>query len=137
MSVEVLSPPLLCEDTGDGREMFMRDWVLSIDGERFLCEEGMTHDGSSWPRCAPGPRQAKIKRAGCAHDVACQLGTFGVGGRKIGYMEANRLWYKVAISGEHKKVRANKFWGWVGRIGLFVGCGPTWIRYRKADASAG
>lgn len=133
-TVKILPPgPPQNEDTCDGRERLLRDFVLEIGGERFVCPEGMPHDGSSWPRCTPGPRQRRIKRAGIVHDCACQLGTFGAGGRRIGYIEANRLWYYVARVGEHKHVRAGPVWGWVGRIGLFAGCLPTWLRYRRMD----
>jgi hypothetical protein len=133
-AVMILPPgPPRNEDTCDGRERLLRDFILQIDGERFVCPEGMTHDGSSWPRCAPGPRHRRIKRAGIVHDCACQLGTFGAGGRKISYRECNTLWYKVARSGEHKDVRAGLVWGVIGRIGLAVGCYPTWRRYRAAD----
>ena len=137
MTVKILAPGLpQNEDTDDGREKLLRPFRLLIGGELFECDEGMTHDGSSWPRCAPGPRQARIKRAGIVHDVACQLGTFGCGGRKIGYMEANRLWYKVARAGDHKAVRAGPVWARVGRVGLFLGCWPTWLRYRRQDKSS-
>ena len=136
MSVKVLPPGSPHnEDTCDGLERLLRPFNLEIDGELFVCPEGLKHDGSSWPRWAWGPRQRRIKRAGIVHDCACQLGTFGAapGARKISYIEANRLWYQVARSGGHKNVRAGPFWAWVGRAGLLVGCWPTWMRYRRVE----
>jgi hypothetical protein len=123
------------EDTCDGRERLLRDFNLEIHGELFICGEGMTHNGSSWPRCTPGPSQRRIKRAGIVHDIACQLGRFGCApdARKIGYLEATRIWYEVAKSGEHKDVRAGWFWSRVGVAGLFLGCWPTWWAYRRSD----
>jgi hypothetical protein len=138
VSAKILPPgPPHNEDTCDGKERLLRPFRLEIDGELFVCPEGLKHDGSSWPRCAPGPAQHKIKRAGIVHDCAFQLGTHGEGGRKITYLEANRLWYVVARSGEHKDVRANLVWSWVGRIGLFVGAYSTWMRYRRLEGVVG
>lgn len=133
-AITVMPPgPAQNEIRIDGRERLLRDFVLEIDGERFVCPEGLIHDGSSWPRCLPGPRQARIKIAGIVHDTAFQLGTFGAGGREISFIEANRLWYRVARAGSHKGAKAGWVWAWVGRIGLGIGSLPTWLRYRRAD----
>ena len=134
--IELLAGRLRQELREDGRWDVVRRFGVSIDGEEFWIPEGFDHDGSSWPRGVPGPRQRRIMIAGAVHDWACRYATHGEGGRPLSYMEANRLWYHVSLGGKHKDAKANKFWAWVGRIGLFAGCLPTWIRYRKADASA-
>ena len=95
--VMILPPgPLQEEYCVDGRARLLRPLVLSIKGETFVCPEGLIYDGSSWPRCLPGPKQARIRLSGCAHDTAFQLGTFGFGGRTISFWEANEIWYIVS-----------------------------------------
>ena len=134
MTVKVLPPGLPINETLiSGRERLTRKFHLRIDGEDFIVPAGFDHDGSSWPRCLPGPRQSRIHNAGIVHDYACRYATHGEGGRPISYTEANRLWYHVAVAGTHHDAKANKFWGWIGRIGLAGACWPTWLRYRRAD----
>ena len=136
MSVEILPPGLpLNESLPSGRQRLTRDFKIEIDGELFWCPEGFEHDGSSWPRCLPGPRFSRILCAGICHDYAFRYATHGQGGRELSYVEANRIWYRVSLAGEHHDAKANKFWAWCGRIGLFCGGILTWRRYRKADAA--
>ena len=74
------------------------------------------------------PRWSQIDVAGVVHDYAFQHATFGKDGRKVGFVEANRLWFLVARAGEH---RASGPGSWIGRAGLFVGSGPVWWGYRR------
>ena len=93
------------------------------------------HGLSSWPRFLPGPSFSKIDVAGVVHDALFRWGRIGESkdSRKVGYVEANQIWFKVARAGGHDDARASWLGAWVGRIGLWVGGYPTWRRYRKAD----
>jgi len=155
--------PLRVERLSDGRRHLVRSLVLSIGGEDLRIPSGFVTDFSSWPRFlsfvlgfvaiglalfgAPtysivavvailllslGPRFSRTDVAGVAHDFLFQLGKWGYDGRKVGFVEANRVWYAVARAGQDG-ASAGFFWAWAGRIGLFLGSWPVWLRYRLSD----
>lgn len=130
--IKIVSGPLLVERLPDGKRQLKRDLVLDIDGVEVVIPEGFATDYSSWPRLLPGPRYDKIDYAGVVHDYLFKHGTLGQNGPEIGYVDANRIWYKIARSG-NKKTKLNPFWAWIGRIGLFVGSWPIWFEYRSKD----
>jgi len=82
---------------------------------------------------AIGPRFSRTDVAGTTHDFLFQLGTWGVGGEKVSFIEANRTWQTVAMAGTYASARVGFFWGWAGRIGLFLVSWPVWIKYRMQD----
>ena len=130
--VEILPPGLpRNENLMNGRERLLRPLNLRIDGEDVRIPAGFDHDGSSWPRWLPGPRQSRIHLAGIVHDYATRFATHGLDGRELGYMEINRLWYHVSLAGNHPDAKANRFWAWAGRAGLFAACWPTYLRYKN------
>ena len=134
MTVKMLPPgPLQEEYLIDGRARLLRPLNLRINGWEFVCPEGLVYDGSSWPRCLPGPRQSRIRVAGAVHDTAFQLGTHGEGGDPISFWQANELWYVVSRAGSDPGARASAFWARAGWLGLTIGSYWTWRRYRKAD----
>ena len=146
--IEIVSKPLLVERLETGRRKLVRDFVLWID-EIVTIPAGFDTDFSSWPRFLPGPQYDKIDLAGVVHDYCCKYGTLGYGGRKIGYMESNRIWYRVARAGSKstwfnpvrkllglkvvKGTRLNIAWASLGWLGLIVGSWHTWNKYRKKN----
>jgi hypothetical protein len=127
--------PLQCERLPDGRRVLLRDLKIRVDADVIKVPEGFVTDFSSWPRFLPGPNFSKIDVAGVVHDALFRWGRIGESkdSRKVGYVEANQIWFKVARAGGHDDARASWLGAWVGRIGLWVGGYPTWRRYRKAD----
>jgi len=133
MTVKLLPPgPLQAERLPDGRRRLLRELRLEIGGEEVVIPKDFVTDFSSWPRCLPGPAMHRMDVAGVVHDYIFQTHRLGEGGRKVGYVEANRIWFDVARAGQ-EDASAGCFWGWAGRIGLFVGAWPTWLRYRRLD----
>ena len=130
--IEIVSKPLLIERLETGRRKLVRDFVIWIDDELVTIPAGFDTDFSSWPRFIPGPRYDKIDLAGVAHDYCFKYGTLGYGGRKIGYMESNRIWYRIARAGS-EETRLNIAWAWMGWVGLSVGSWYTWLKYRKKN----
>ena len=135
-SVQLLPPGRLqVERMCDGRRCLLRDLNLKIEGEDLTIPGGFETDYSSWPRFLPGPSFKRIDVAGVVHDALFRWGTWGIGGRRVKYSEANRVWYLVARAGDHPDARASWFWAWVGRIGLCAGSWPFWLEYRSRDRS--
>ena len=135
-SVQLLPPGRLqVERMWDGRRCLLRDLNLKIEGEDLTIPGGFETDYSSWPRFLPGPSFKRIDVAGVVHDALFRWGTWGIGGRRVRYSEANRVWYLVARAGDHPDARASWFWAWVGRIGLCAGSWPFWLEYRSRDRS--
>jgi len=133
--VMILPPgPLQVERMPDGKRRLLRPLNLKILDDDCCIPVGFVTDYSSWPRLLPGPRFQKVDVAGVVHDWCFQHATLGWGGREIGYVEANRIWYIVARAGSDPGSRASWFWGWAGRIGLFVGSWPVWLKYRRRDS---
>jgi len=132
-TVKMLPPgPIQTERLPDGRRRLIRPLRLSIGGELVLIPEGFVTDFSSWPRWLPGPAMHRMDVAGIVHDYLFQYGRLGLGGRKIGYVESNQAWFAVARGGQ-EVASAGWFWGWCGRLGLFVGSWPIWLKYRRRD----
>ena len=133
-SVNLLPPGRLqVERMPDGRRRLLRDLNLQIEAQDLTIPEDFDTDYSSWPRFVPGPSFKRIDIAGLVHDALFRWGTWGVGGRPVTYSEANRMWFLVARAGDHPGARASWFWAWVGRIGLFLGSWPVWLKYRSQD----
>ena len=133
--VVMLPPgPLQVERMPDGRRCLLRDLALTINGEALTVPAGFVTDYSSWPRCLPGPSFKRIDVAGVAHDFLFKLGTWGYDGRDVGFIEANRVWFLVARAGQ-EGAAAGWFWAWLGRVGLFLGSWPVWLRYRWVEFS--
>ena len=130
MTVKMLPPgPLQTERLPDGRRRLLRPLRLEIGGELAEIPTSFVTDYSSWPRFLPGPSFKRVDVAGVVHDWCFQHATLGEGGREIGYVESNRIWYVVARAGQ-EDAAAGWFWGWCGRIGLFCGAWGVWLRYR-------
>ncbi len=133
-SVQLLAPGRLqVERMLDGRRRLLRDLNLTIEGDKLAVGANFETDYSSWPRFLPGPSFKRIDIAGLVHDALFRWGTWGIGGRPVTYSEANRVWHLVARAGDHPDARTSWFWAWVGRIGLFVGSWPFWLKYRRRD----
>jgi len=131
--MKILPPgPLWVERLPDGRRKLLRDLVLELDGEKIIIPGGFHTDYSSWPRCLPGPSYERIDLAGIVHDYIFKHAKLGLDGRKVGYIEANRYWFRIARAG-CDDTRVGFLWSWTGRIGLFVGAWITWLRYRNED----
>jgi hypothetical protein len=128
--------PLQVERLPDGRRRLLRDLKLQVGEDVIKVPTGFVTDYSSWPRFLPGPRFSKIDIAGVVHDALFRWGRIGESkdARKVGYVEANRIWYEVARAGGHKDAKATWLGALVGRVGLFVGAWPTWMRYRRLDS---
>lgn len=135
MTVKMLPPgPLQTERLPDGRRRLLRDLNLEIGGEPLCVPKGFVTDYSSWPRCLPGPRFSRIDVAGVVHDALFWWGRWGAepDARPVSFVEANRTWHKVARAGQEES-RAGWLSAWSGRIGLFLGSWPVWIKYRRQD----
>ena len=134
--LQLLDPgSLQVERLPTGRRFLLRDLNLSLNDEPICIPAGFDTDYSSWPRCLPGPSYERIDIAGIVHDYAFRFGTLGEDGRKLSYLEANRIWFQIARAGV-EQTRLAWVWAWLGRIGLAVGAWPTWLRYRWADRRA-
>lgn len=136
-TVEVLPPGALqVERLPNGRRKLLRPLMVEVDGDIIVVPTGFVTDYSSWPRFLPGPRFSKIDVAGVVHDALFRWGRIGESkdARKVGYVEANRIWYKVARAGSHDDAKASWLGAWLGRAGLFCGAWVTWMRYRRAGA---
>jgi hypothetical protein len=129
-----LLPPgaLQVERLPDGRRRLLRDLNLRLGGEEISIPAGFDTDYSSWPRFLPGPNYSKIDVAGIVHDFIFRYGWLGVEGRDVSYIEANRIWYEIAKSGDDW-TKCPLVWALLGRAGLFLGSWPVWLRYRMAD----
>jgi len=133
MSVELLPPGALqTERLPDGRRRLIRDLNLVIDGRNLTVPKDFVTDYSSWPRALPGPKFSRVDVAGVAHDALFRWqGWTPSGEPPISYVEANRVWFKVARHGTHHDAKANLFWAWTGRIGLFAASWPVWLKYKR------
>lgn len=134
VTVELLPPGCLqVERLPNGRRRLLRDLKMRIGQQHITVPEGFVTDYSSWPRFLPGPKFSKIDLAGVVHDALFKWGGWTPEGKPpIGYTEANRVWYEVAKAGEYGDAKATTLGAWIGRIGLWMGAWPTWLRYRKA-----
>jgi len=134
MVVKLLPPgPLQVERLPDGRRRLLRELKIQVGDDVIKVPANFVTDFSSWPRALPGPDFSKIDVAGVVHDALFRWGRIGESkdSRKVGYVEANRIWYEVARAGSHDDAKASWLGAWLGRCGLFVGAWPTWMRYRR------
>ena len=134
MSLEILPPGALqVERMPDGRRKLLRPLILELDGEQIVIPSNFETDYSSWPRWLPGPNYSRVDLAGVVHDYCFKHATLGLGGREVGYVESNRVWYRIAKAGT-SWTKCPLLWALAGRAGLFVGAWWQWYRYRSQDA---
>jgi hypothetical protein len=156
----ILDPnPLQVERLPSGRRGLLRNYVFRIGNETLTIRKGFDTDYSSWPRWILGPAYHLIDLAGLGHDGLFRDNKMD-NGRRVGFVEANRIWYAIARKGHRYRwyLRLRNVWlrtlrligldvevpplpmstgigivtGWAGRIGLLFSI-VTWLRYRAAD----
>ncbi|MCP3980931.1 MAG: DUF1353 domain-containing protein [bacterium] len=118
---ELDGPPLAAERLPNGRRKLSRDLELCVSGEKLTIPEGTKTDFSSIPPFARAlVRWSRVDVAGVVHDFLYQTG-----GRSR--WSADLIWFKVAISGDH---RANLLQAGIAWLGLVLGAWWVWYGYR-------
>lgn len=123
-TARLISGPLRTERLSDGDRKLLRDLVVGVGPDTYHIPEGFVSDFSSIPTALFWiVRWSKVDIAGVVHDYIYET---AIENRA----KADKVWYLVAIAGEH---RANLVQGWVCWFGLLMGGWWFWWKYRKAE----
>lgn len=105
---KLISGPLQTERLEDGRRKLLRDLIVEVDGEAINIPMNFTTDYSSIPVFASWiVRWSRVDIAGVVHDYVYRI-------KKYSRHRADAIWYKVAISGEHRANRLQAIVCWAG-----------------------
>lgn len=123
-TADIVGTPLRTERLPDGKRKVLEDLIVCVRGEHFIVKAGAVTDYSSFPWWASWVvHWSKVDIAGVVHD---QLYVTALRSK----WEADRLWFRIAISGKH---RANRFQASLGWLGLMLGGWYVWNRYRRNE----
>lgn len=129
MTIEtrVVGDPLQTERLEDGRRRLLRNLVVKVDGLTITVPVDNVTDFSSIPWFGRAlVRWSRVDIAGVVHDWLYETGP-------VSRARADKIWFLVAIAGEH---HANLFQAGLGWLGLRIGGWIGWNRYRRRDSAA-
>ena len=121
----LIAGSLKTERLENGRRRILQDFTVAVGGTDITVEKGFTTDFSSFPWWASFVvHWSKVDIAGVVHDWLYCKGT-------VSRLQADRIWYLVAIAGKH---HANCLQAVVGWLGLVLGGWYQWNKYNMAQS---